>query len=342
MAHNILAPDHQVDASGATLVAAVAPLELPEYIRSEVEQYPEFAGKILTEAVTNGELVEQPDLEERVLDALMAHAPEVDDRQHAAVEKLVFLLRQENAEARARTELLLADLTAPGVPQQGPALKLAGELVKHGRWEEALGCFNVASRNYLSAGVEKLSEFDLLVGYPLLARERLRRELGYAPDEFDMAVRDRPDPDEVMAGLLAPAEAPSRRPGARSGRHLGRQVFCSREDFVLAVESGFLAGEDTEKGVDAYFRAGERALREYSGAYPDRDWYTVLFSVGEIREFARGRGGDTSDRELHGEWADTLARDDPRLRFWPPERNQRCWCASGRKYKKCCGSPNSR
>lgn len=24
---------------------------------------------------------------------------------------------------------------------------------------------------------------------------------------------------------------------------------------------------------------------------------------------------------------------------WPPERNAPCWCASGRKYKKCCGSP---
>jgi hypothetical protein len=24
---------------------------------------------------------------------------------------------------------------------------------------------------------------------------------------------------------------------------------------------------------------------------------------------------------------------------WPPERNGPCWCQSGSKYKKCCGSP---
>jgi len=22
---------------------------------------------------------------------------------------------------------------------------------------------------------------------------------------------------------------------------------------------------------------------------------------------------------------------------WPPARNERCWCGSGQKYKKCCG-----
>ncbi|TDC03308.1 SEC-C metal-binding domain-containing protein, partial [Actinomadura bangladeshensis] len=27
---------------------------------------------------------------------------------------------------------------------------------------------------------------------------------------------------------------------------------------------------------------------------------------------------------------------------WPPERNAPCWCGSGRKYKKCCGSPTDR
>jgi uncharacterized protein YchJ len=28
--------------------------------------------------------------------------------------------------------------------------------------------------------------------------------------------------------------------------------------------------------------------------------------------------------------------------FWPPERNQPCWCDSGRKYKKCCGAAANR
>jgi uncharacterized protein YchJ len=24
---------------------------------------------------------------------------------------------------------------------------------------------------------------------------------------------------------------------------------------------------------------------------------------------------------------------------WPPGRNERCWCGSGVKYKKCCAAP---
>lgn len=110
----------------------------------------------------------------------------------------------------------------------------------------------------------------------------------------------------------------------------------------MAVESGLLDGEAAAEGADAYFRAGERVMRESSREDPDLDWYTVLFSVEEMREFARERGGDPSDRELRAERSHTLAPDDPRLCPWPPERNQRCWCASGRKYKKCCGSANAR
>lgn len=32
---------------------------------------------------------------------------------------------------------------------------------------------------------------------------------------------------------------------------------------------------------------------------------------------------------------------DPALIAWRPDRNQPCWCGSGRKYKKCCAAPTS-
>jgi tetratricopeptide (TPR) repeat protein len=50
--------------------------------------------------------------------------------------------------------------------------------------------------------------------------------------------------------------------------------------------------------------------------------------------------------EVHGAGADTgearssLAADvarSGRAPEWPPARNDRCWCGSGQKYKKCCG-----
>jgi len=41
----------------------------------------------------------------------------------------------------------------------------------------------------------------------------------------------------------------------------------------------------------------------------------------------RNRGAYAADLER-------LGRTVP----WPPRRNERCWCGSGRKYKACCGS----
>ncbi|GAA1467113.1 SEC-C metal-binding domain-containing protein [Nocardiopsis exhalans] len=345
MPHNTLSPDHQADPSGGTLVAAVTPLGLPGHVLEELDRYVESAGEILLEEASVSGSAEHPERSVRVLDALMAHAPQVDDRQYAAVEKTGFLLQREGSEAHAQTERLLADLTAPGVLQEGPAGLLAETLTEYGRLEEALYCYNIASRKYLVGGAEELEDVALMFAFPLIGRAKVREELGYAPDEFDAAVRDRAEPEEILAGLLDPhtrSRAPLGQGPAQPEHPQGRQVLCSREDFTLAVESGLLDGEAAEKGVDAYFRAGEQVMREYSREQPDLDWYTVLFSVEEMREFARERGGDASDRELRGEWSESLAPDDPRLSSWPPERNQRCWCASGRKYKKCCGSPNTR
>lgn len=345
MACNTLSPEYQADSSGETLVAAVTQLGLPEYVRHELGQNTEHAGGILLEAVSEAAFSEHPEQALRVLDALMAHAPEVDDRQCAAAEKLGLLLGEQDTKAAAQGERLMANLAEPGVLQDRPAVLLVGILVRHGRWEEALICYNVASRKYLAGAVEEQNDLPPKFFFPLIGRAMLRKKLGYAPDEFDVAVREFAEPEQISAGQLDSAEAPSNRSGsypAQLGRLKGRQILCSREDFALAVENGLLVGEDAEKGVDAYFRAAERALREYSDAFPGRDWHTLLFSVEEMREFAHDRGGDASDREFHIEWADSLAQDDPRPRPWPPERNQRCWCASGRKYKKCCGSPNLR
>lgn len=345
MAHNTLSPEHQVDPSGGTLVAAVTSLGLPEHVLEELDQYAESAGEILLEEASVPGRAEHSERAVRVLDALMAHAPQVEDRQYAATEKMGFLLRQESAEADAQVERLMADLTLPGVLQEGPAGLLAETLAEHGRLEAALNCYNIASRKYLGGGAEDLSQAALMFAFPLIGRARVREELGYAPDEFDAAVRDRAEPEEVLEGLFDSAAGSPARRGThpvQPERRQGRQVLCSREDFALAVESGLLDGEHAEKGADEYFRAGERVLRGYSREYPDLDWYTVLFSVGEMREFAHDRGGGASDRELRGEWGESLAHDDPRLRSWPPERNKPCWCGSGRKYKKCCGSPNTR
>ncbi|WP_406514896.1 SEC-C metal-binding domain-containing protein [Streptomyces sp. NBC_00873] len=42
-------------------------------------------------------------------------------------------------------------------------------------------------------------------------------------------------------------------------------------------------------------------------------------------------------RQHYGEWHHTIHPDQTLT--WPPARNGPCWCESGRKYKKCCGTP---
>ncbi|WP_344437186.1 SEC-C metal-binding domain-containing protein [Actinomadura bangladeshensis] len=67
---------------------------------------------------------------------------------------------------------------------------------------------------------------------------------------------------------------------------------------------------------------GRQRVRRALGLPPAGSFF-VRADVG--RAFAEGL--------VHGT-APTLA--------WPPERNAPCWCGSGRKYKKCCGSPTDR
>lgn len=343
-----MSPEHQVDDSGETLLAAVTPLGLPDHVLDELGQHDEASGEILLEEVGGNRRgsSEHPERTIRILDALMAHAPQVEDRQYAAMEKLEILFADGSAEANTEAERLISDLTTPRVLQEGPAGLLADMLAGKGDLETALYCYDLAAREFLRGKAADLGPGALMFAFPLRGRAAVREKLGYDPDEFDIAVRrGRGAIEEMFGGPAGPSASSRSRSGPRSVQpepREGRQVLCARDDFALAVESGLLDGDAVGKGADAYFRAGERVMREQAREHPDLSWRTALFSVEEMREFARDRGGDASDRMLRGEWGESLAREDPRLRSWPPERNKPCWCASGRKYKKCCGTPSLR
>jgi uncharacterized protein YecA (UPF0149 family) len=49
---------------------------------------------------------------------------------------------------------------------------------------------------------------------------------------------------------------------------------------------------------------------------------------------------DRDPERARADYAAHLAHTAPeRLISWPPGRNEACWCASTRKYKKCCDAP---
>lgn len=51
-------------------------------------------------------------------------------------------------------------------------------------------------------------------------------------------------------------------------------------------------------------------------------------------------GLDPATAESRAQYAAHLGRIG-RVVSWPPERNGACWCASGQKYKWCCGRATS-
>lgn len=51
-----------------------------------------------------------------------------------------------------------------------------------------------------------------------------------------------------------------------------------------------------------------------------------------------GRHGE-DEAGLRAGYAADLCRRRTEVVAWPPGRNERCWCGSGAKYKKCCAAP---
>lgn len=95
-----------------------------------------------------------------------------------------------------------------------------------------------------------------------------------------------------------------------------------------------------------YCRSLEQHLRQLRAADQGRQ-RGLLLSVAPIR-LADFRAWCEGTNEDPGTGAARASYAAHRLRTraddvvpWPPERNQRCWCGSGRKYKQCCGGAAS-
>lgn len=63
----------------------------------------------------------------------------------------------------------------------------------------------------------------------------------------------------------------------------------------------------------------------------------VPIDVDELVRFAKRHGTDPSQSATHTALGADVARRGEAV-AWPPGRNAPCWCGSGRKYKKCCGT----
>ncbi|MCY9783126.1 SEC-C domain-containing protein [Nocardiopsis sp. EMB25] len=331
------------------LWAALRDLDLPRAVLRELQDEPDEAGPILLEAADRMERAGRSDQGRALLEALREHPPVPEDAQYASIEIMRRLRASGEADAVREAEGMLKELLRPGRLEQGPADLLAEDLQEAGDLERALRCANIASRDLLAEPADDLVDADAATMRPLVIRARVRGEMGLPMDDHDEAgltVAMRllqentvPDWDEGLDAWDEGMPGPDDEPVPPHGLLRGIQVLVSRDDFAEARSRGLLTGDAADEGPDAYFRAAEQVLRDSSGERPAVSFHTVLFRAEEMASFAEAEGLDPADADTHRAWAEARIPDgSPRLLPWPPGRNQPCWCGSGRKYKKCCGS----
>ncbi|MFG2130045.1 SEC-C metal-binding domain-containing protein [Streptomyces sp. NPDC048751] len=226
----------------------------------------------------------------------------------------------------------------------------------------ALGAGTPVTVETVEASPEQYDVEMLLIG-----RHRVRRLLGEPHDDWDdvadilhehraspfgggvrpldeahdplllkrMADRNRVALEADIEALTGGLPDESRTP--RGGPRQTCVLYWPPEEFRLL-------GERRPESADAHGsdhadhrRQVERTLRELSEQGAAR-LAVGAATVSGLEAHAKQTGARPETPAARSAYAAELARTD-QVVAWPPPRNGPCWCASGRKYKKCCGSP---
>jgi Uncharacterized protein conserved in bacteria len=108
-------------------------------------------------------------------------------------------------------------------------------------------------------------------------------------------------------------------------------------EYEAAWAHGLLNATNYRDHAD-YRRETEQALQALAGRHPGPIWIVPL-DVPGLLEYAQQTGKDPTHRQTRLAYTGQLYETGRDTIPWPPERNGPCWCGSGHKYKKCCGSP---
>ncbi|WP_149262592.1 SEC-C domain-containing protein [Actinomadura sp. K4S16] len=292
-------------------------------LEREAVKYPDECAEILLEAGGQWSLAGEPDRALRIYEDVEA-MDAGEDSQYATAEKISLLA------GLGRTDEAEAEITRLGRAhvRPGPAQMVAEFLEEQGRLEEALTWFNTACRDLMTDDGE-LAEAKLLVRPELHGRQRVRQALGLPPDALDLHTEDQ---QAEMAELLERAAAPS-QPTAGS--------FYVRADVERAFAEGLVHGT-APTDASTYFRDVERGWRASSDEIGASKLRILPTTVDDLLKYANDHDRDPKDQQTRADHLMDRIREGAPTLDWPPERNAPCWCDSGRKYKKCCGSPTNR
>jgi tetratricopeptide (TPR) repeat protein len=208
----------------------------------------------------------------------------------------------------------------------GPVHDWVGEaLEEYGRLHDAL--------RWYGAGLTYLEREDpdrVPIGC-LNGRYRVRRALGLPHDRYDeLCEAERAESKHRYDRDLGETFESGRRSAALA------VLYWPADQFELLLARWPQFAEDYGADHDEHRALVEHHLRDLT-----RESAQVSIGRGDLDDYLSFATRHLEDPTGHSTRA-AYAAELGRLRrtiAWPPGRNDPCWCGSGRKYKKCCGSP---
>ena len=296
-----------------------------ERLERDAAVCPDECAEILLEAAGQWALTGEHERALQIYDGLVATASK-EDAQFAIAEKIGILDRLGRDE-EART--LMAHLKeSPAGP--GPASIVAEYLESRDRLDEALTWFNIACQDLLTKQEAESEPETTRIRLGLDGRARVRKALGLPPDALDQGV------GEQRAELTAMLDRLPRHGHAKQVGMSG--TFFIRPDVKRAFAEGLMHVEDPEDdNVDSYFRRVEQGWHRSARETGNSRIALLPTTVDDLLKYSQDHGRDPKNQQTRADYLqDRIGEGVPTI-SWPPERNQPCWCDSGRKYKKCCG-----
>ncbi|MDU0291871.1 SEC-C domain-containing protein [Saccharothrix longispora] len=293
-------------------------------LEASLDEFPDERDEILLEAVEAWRAAGEHERALALLGQAVDQGGESGAEARVALADALFDLGRVE-EAEAALEELRRSRPATPYPYQ-----LAAELVQErGDLGQAAHWYDMAAARLTDEQLGSLREelgFLSIAHSIVTGRRRVREALGLPPDRLDESAATSDEVPDVLARLaerLTPA--PPRT----------RVLFWTRDGLAEAHRRWPELVQDDD--VAAVVRDRELANRELAATSTGKITM-VLLSADGLAGFAERTGGDPASAATRTAFAEEIAAAGGEV-AWPPGRNDRCWCGSAAKYKKCCGRP---
>lgn len=160
--------------------------------------------------------------------------------------------------------------------------------------------------------------------------------LGQAPDPLQLRAEERVERDEQaeqrrIDAFYRDRDAQTIRPQRAS---VGLAWFPDGQ-YQRALQTWPSFAEDYEHGPYAAYCARLELLLRNLRAQDIARLALTPITIEDYLAWCTEHDSDPEHPDTRADYATELLEHGA-TRPWPPERNQPCWCGSGRKYKKCC------